>query len=79
MQQQTNDGNGTGRQRLATRASGGSVAMRELNIAHWRAMTRSGGGRQFKYQPTTGAAKAVKAVGDESVGNRMTACNKCQQ
>jgi hypothetical protein len=46
--------------------------MRELNIAHWRAMTTL-------YQPTTGAAKAVKAAGDESVGDRMTACDKRQQ
>jgi len=45
------------------RASGGSAAMRELNIAHWRA----------KYQPTTGAAKAVKAAGNESLGDCMTA------
>jgi len=78
-QQATIDGNGTGGRRLATRASGGSAAMRELNITHWRAMTRSGSGRQCKYQPTTGAAKAVKAAGDESVGDRMTACDKQQQ
>jgi len=62
-QQSTIDGNGTGGRRLAMRASGGSAAMRELNIAHWRA----------KYQPTTGAAKAVKAAGNESLGDCMTA------
>jgi hypothetical protein len=43
------------------------------------AMTRSGGGRQCKYQPTTGAAKAVKAACDESVSDRMTACDERQQ
>jgi hypothetical protein len=53
--------------------------MRELNIAHWRVMTRLGGGQQCKYQPTTGAAKAVKATGNESVSNCMTACNEQQQ
>ena len=44
-----------------------------------QAITRAGCGRQYKYQPTTGAAKAVKAAGDESVGDRMTACDERQQ
>jgi len=78
-QQPTFGGNGTGGRRLATRASGGSAAMRELNITHWQAMTRPGGERQCNYQPTTGAAKVVKAAGDESVGDRMTACDERQQ
>ena len=78
-QQPTINRNGTGRWQLATRVSGGSAAMRELNIAHWRAMTRSGSGQQCKYQPMTGAAKAVKVAGDESVIDRMTACDKRQK
>ena len=78
-QQPTIDGDGTGGRWLASRASGGSAVMRELNIAHWRAMTRSGGGHQCKYQPTNGAAKAVKATGDKSVGDCMTACDERQQ
>jgi len=78
-QQPTIDGNGTGGRRLATIASRGGVALRELNITHWRVMTRSGGRRQCKYQPMTGAAKAVKAAGDESVGDHMTACDERQQ
>jgi hypothetical protein len=75
----TIDGNGTGGRRLVTRASGGSAAIRELNIVHWWAMTRVGGGRQYKYQPMTGAAMAVKAASDKSVGDHMTLCNERQQ